>query len=287
MSKYAVFFDYNNKTYRLPVNPESIEISSTQALEKYEILKLGQISVPTHMELKEYTFETEFPKYSKNHFPHYSEMPDKNNEHHGANYYLSFFEWIRNKLVPVRFIAGMFTDNDNDSEVDESEIDLNKCINSLVLIEEMTITENAGEEGDKYVKFKLLEYQEYGAKTATELKITTSTSSGTNATKMKSGSTVKVNKKSTGYYVVKSGDSLWSIAKTYYGAGTKANIIYNANTDKIKNPAVLTIGWKLKIPTENEFSKYSAALPTTKKASDTSSSTSYDQGVAGIATLLD
>ena len=36
---YAVFFDKDNTTYRLPTNPEQIEISSTQAIEKYEILK--------------------------------------------------------------------------------------------------------------------------------------------------------------------------------------------------------------------------------------------------------
>ena len=61
MSDYGIFFDYNNITYRLPVNPEEIEVSSTQAIEKYEILKLGQIAIPTHMELKTYSFECELP----------------------------------------------------------------------------------------------------------------------------------------------------------------------------------------------------------------------------------
>ena len=34
---YAVFFDKDNATYRLPVNPEEIETSSALAIEKYEI----------------------------------------------------------------------------------------------------------------------------------------------------------------------------------------------------------------------------------------------------------
>ena len=51
------FLTKDNVTYRLPVNPEEIETSSAQAIEKYEILKLGQIAIPTHMELKEYSFE--------------------------------------------------------------------------------------------------------------------------------------------------------------------------------------------------------------------------------------
>ena len=48
---YAIFFDKNNVTYRLPVNPEELEIQSNQATEKYNILKLGEVVVPTHNEL--------------------------------------------------------------------------------------------------------------------------------------------------------------------------------------------------------------------------------------------
>ena len=61
MSNYAIFFDYQGKTYRLPVNPEQIEVSSSMASQKYEILKYGQIIIPTHMELKQYSFECEIP----------------------------------------------------------------------------------------------------------------------------------------------------------------------------------------------------------------------------------
>lgn len=57
MSDYAIFFDYNNKTYRLPVNPEEMKTSSALAVQKYEVLKLGQIAVPTHLELREFSFE--------------------------------------------------------------------------------------------------------------------------------------------------------------------------------------------------------------------------------------
>ena len=37
-------------------------------------------------------------------------------------------------------------------------------------------------------------------------------------------------------YVVKSGDSLWKIAKTYYGAGTKWEVLYAANSNTISLP---------------------------------------------------
>ena len=49
-------------------------------------------------------------------------------------------------------------------------------------------------------------------------------------------------------YKVKKGDTLWAIAKKYYGSGAKYPTIYNANKDKIKNPNLIQIGWVLKIP---------------------------------------
>lgn len=258
MSNYAIFFDYNNATYRLPVNPEQIETATVQAIEKYEILKLGQIGIPTHMELAEYSFEAEFPTAKANSstagaligaavalgfngqdylgIPHYVET---SGDFRSADYYLNLFKTWRDKLIPVRFIA-------NNGIGDE--------INSLVLIEEMNVVEKAGEEGDKYVSFQLLEYREFGVKVEVVKK-----SDG--KAKKKTAKKETSSPKSTGSHVVQSGESLWAIAKKYYGDGSKCNIIYNANKDKIKNPSVLQIGWKLKIPDKSEFTKYNSPLP--------------------------
>jgi len=273
MDGYAVFFVYNDIPYKLPVNPEEIEVTSTQAIEKYEILKLGQIAVPTHMELKEYSFETEFPLKRGGVIPNYVHNPD---EFRNPEYFLNRFEKWRSKLVPIQFIAGRFTNSEAELESDS--------ISTLVLIEELTITEKAGEEGDKYVSFKLIEYRPFGKKTPNEI-IEIISENGTKA-KKKKGTASTTNPKSTGYHIVKSGDSLWTIAKTYYGDGSKCNVIFNANKDKIKNASLVTIGWKLKIPTKEEFAKYSAPLPTTK----TSSNTGYiksDVGVSDFASALD
>lgn len=216
---YAVFFDKDNATYRLPVNPEEIEVTSTQAIEKYEILKLGQIAIPTYMELKEYSFEAEFP-----HNPlHYVETSGGFKD---TDFYLKLFEQWRKKKVPVRFIVSNGIGDD---------------INTLCLIEELTITEKAGEEGDKYVSFKLVEYREFGKIAAVETK-------DKKTAKKKKTSKEETNPKSTGTYVVKSGDTLWAIAKKYYGNGSQYTKIFNANKDKIKNPNLIYPGQKLTIP---------------------------------------
>lgn len=239
MSDYAIFFDYDNKTYRLPVNPEQIEKHSVQATEKYEVLKLGQIVIPTHMELTEYSFEAEFPHDQQFYVETSGDFRD-------ADYYLNLFAEWRNKLVPVRFIASNGIGDDT---------------NSLVLMEDITEVEKAGEEGDKYVSFKLLEYREFGKKPATVAEISSLSTGTTVKAKKKKATTEETNPKSTGYHIVKSGESLWAIAKIYYGDGAKCNIVFNANKDKIKNPALISVGLKLKIPTKDEFSKYSAPLP--------------------------
>lgn len=49
-------------------------------------------------------------------------------------------------------------------------------------------------------------------------------------------------------YIVKSGDNLSKIAKKYPGLTWKD--IYEANTERIKNPDLIQPGWELKIPTK-------------------------------------
>jgi len=223
---YAVFFDYNNVTYRLPVNPEQIEVSSIQAIEKYEILKLGQIAIPTHLELKEYSFEAEFP-----HRPlHYVETAGGFRD---PDFYLRLFDEWRQEKVPVRFIASNGIGDD---------------INTLVLIEELTITERAGEEGDKYVSFRLLEYREFGKKSVVVITQEPTAVAPVVAVAKKEEPAPAVNPKSNGTHVVQSGDTLWAIAKKYYGNGSQYTKIFNANKDKIKNPNLIYPGQVLTIP---------------------------------------
>lgn len=219
---YAIFFDYDNNTYRLPVNPEEIETNTVQANQKYEILKLGQIVIPTHMDLIEYSFEVELPHEQL----HYVET---SNSFKDADYYLRLLNKWRKELKPVRFIASNGIGDD---------------INTLVLIEELSIVEKAGEEGDKYISFNLLEYRPYGKKSA----VISTTINPTFAIVKQDESKQEVNPKANDYHVVQSGDSLYAIAKKYYGNGNQYTKIADANKDKVKNPALIYPGQKLAIP---------------------------------------
>jgi nucleoid-associated protein YgaU len=50
------------------------------------------------------------------------------------------------------------------------------------------------------------------------------------------------------YHVVAKGDTLSKIAEQYYGDETLYKKIFEANRDIIKNPDLIQIGWKLRIP---------------------------------------
>lgn len=219
---YAVFFQQGSTVIRLPTNPEKIEKTSTQANEKYEVFGVGQIAVPTHLELAEYSLkEVEFP-----HNPsHYVET---SGNFKGPDYYENLFNTWRAVKDPVRFIArnGITAD-----------------INTLVLIEECNPSETAGEEGDKYFDFKLLEYRNFGFKS-----VVVSKSTAKPLAKAVAAPIITKNPKAPKTYTVKRGDTLWGIAKRFYGSGVKYTTIYNANKSKIKNPNLIYPGQALTIP---------------------------------------
>lgn len=54
----------------------------------------------------------------------------------------------------------------------------------------------------------------------------------------------------TQYYEIKKGDTLWGIAKEFYGSGSKHTAIFEANKEVIQDPDLIFPGQKIRIPKE-------------------------------------
>ena len=117
--------------------------------------------------------------------------------------------------------------------------------NMTVSVEDYNITEDAKEGLDVSVDINLKQWRAYGTKTAkVEPSGTTSGKQIVTVEKERNASTAP----SAKTYTVKRGDTLWSIAVKYYGAGAQYTKIYKANTDKISNPNIIHAGQVLDIP---------------------------------------
>ena len=215
---YSVYFKYGSKKYKLPVNPEEIKRSRELNIETYQVLEEGQVSIPSYCALEEYSFEAEFPSQDVNYMESGAEAD--------ADYYEKMFRKAQKNKKPIRFIASN---------------DISDDISVKVLVKSVEIVEKAGEEGDKYISLTLLEYKGAGKRY-----VAIQTPDATvkqEETPLAENPAVAANKTHT----VQSGDTLWGIAKKYYGNGSQYQKIVSANPS-IKNPNLIYPGQVFTIP---------------------------------------
>lgn len=218
---YSVYFKYGSKKYKLPVNPEEIKRTRNLNVETYQVLGTGQVSVPSYCELEEYSFEAEFPSQDYQ----YVEPGARSD----ADYYEKMFKKAQKNKKPIRFIASN---------------DITDDISMRVLVKSVEVIEKAGEEGDKYISLTLMEY-----KGASKRYIAVQTPTATVKQEDTAANSEAVNPAVTDNktHTVQSGDTLWGIAKKYYGNGAQYPKIASANS--IANPNVISAGQVLSIPT--------------------------------------
>lgn len=217
---YSVYFKYGSKKYKLPVNPEEIKRSRMLNVEMYQVLGSGQVAVPTYCELEQYTFEAEFPSTEY----HYMEPGAKAD----ADYYEKMFRRAQKNQKSIRFIASNGITDD---------------ISAKVLVKSVEVVEKAGEEGDKYITLTLLEYKAPGKRYVAVQTAAAVVKQEDTAAAPPENPAVTENKTHT----VQSGDTLWGLAKKYYGNGGQYPKIVSANS-AIKNPNLIYDGQVLNIP---------------------------------------
>lgn len=201
----------DNGALQLPVKPTEFNITVTHHNTVVNVVQLGDINLMGKTGLREVSLSSFFPDKDYNF--------SLNAERKKPIICVNQIEKWRVSGKPIRVI-------------------ITDLLNMEATIESFSWGEKDAS-GDIYYTMALKEYKKIKAKTITDTTETVKpTTRETKAPESSSGKS----------YTVKSGDSLWAIAKRYYGDGSQYNKIYEANKDKIKNPNLIYAGQTLTIP---------------------------------------
>ena len=201
----------NNGELQLPVKPTDFNITVAHKNTVVNVIQQGDINLMGKTGLREVSLSSFFPAKDYNF--------SNNSGRKTPLTYVNKIEAWRNSGKPVRVI-------------------ITDVLNMEATIESFTWGERDAT-GDIYYTMLLKEYKKIKTKKATVTVSAVKTS--TRETKAPASNSGKT-------YTVKKGDSLWKIAKQFYGNGAQYTKIYNANKDKIKNPNLIYVGQVLKIP---------------------------------------
>lgn len=201
----------------LPVNPEEVTIRREKQFETINIMNIGEIDFAQGEKVKEITFSSFFPR---EYDPSYCRFPDIPNPQEAMN---QLTAWAISKQ-PVRL---MITET---------------IINALVLISAHTTHFKGGQPGDVYFDLTCRTWREIKVRTAAEI--------AANSTSVGSAQKSQQDTRPESLvYTVKSGDTLWAIAKRQYGDGSRYSDIFNANRDVIgPSPHMIKPGQRLVMP---------------------------------------
>ncbi len=202
---YQIWITYNaeKQKLRIPVNPETINITSGTNNKSVLVTELGEITIMQSRAAVQFTFSSFFPKQP---FPGIS---------------------VKKLTDPLELVAKI--NKWKNSKKPVHLIITSSKINCYCTIEKFTYWENGGDIGTIHYDIALKEYREI---TTRQVKINSKTQK---ATVDKSETRVD-NSVPPKTYTVIAGDCLWSIAQRMMGNGSRYKELYNTNKSVIDPP---------------------------------------------------
>ena len=218
---YRIYLKQDGKQILLPVTPSEVETKAGTRNKAVYILNFGEINLAKKPGLQEIRFTVLLPgrMYS------FVQMEDG---FHEPEYFLNCFKEYKAAAKPVQLI--LFRRLADGTQL--------FCGNMDVLLEDYTVTEKGGEQGDFWVE---LHWKEW--KAAKSIRYSVKSQDGGNVL-MEQGQERQA-KTPAATYTVKKGDCLWNIAKKQLGDGTKYKEI--AKKNGISDPNKIYPGQVLKL----------------------------------------
>lgn len=211
----------------LPVTPEKIEMKINNANTTVTLIDDGEINILKQAKLTDVEFECLIPQ-TRQPYAMYS------GGFVGAGYFLDYFESLKQGKKAVQFIVVRYSPG--------GRAFFNT--NLTVSLEEYSIVEDVKEGFDLKIKIKLKQWKAYGTK-----KITIRDTGNSVVASAASDRETNNAPETPDSYVVRKGDCLWTIAKSFYGNGADYGKIYDANKDIVGgNPNLIYPGQELTIP---------------------------------------
>lgn len=201
--------------FQFPVNPSEFTVTVSSNNTVVNVVNIGDINLIGNTGLREISLSSFFPAKNYN----FSNNADRKK----PLSYVKLIEKWRTSGEPIRII-------------------ITGVLNMQCTIESFSYSEQDAT-GDIYFTISLKEYKKAKIKAKKKAKAV--------ATSQSSTRTVKTPKTKSGTtYTVKAGDCLSKIARQFYGDGGYSSYmkIFNANTDKLKNPDNIRTGQVLTIP---------------------------------------
>ena len=218
---YRIYLKQGALQALLPVTPAEIRTRTESRNKAVYILNFGEMNLAKKPGLQEISFTVLLPGrvYS---------FVQTEGIFHEPEFYLNLFREYKAAVKPVQLIVFRRL-------ADGTQI---FCGNMEVLLEDYTVTEKGGEQGDFWVELRWKEYR--GAKS---IRYDMKTEGGQTAL-IEQGQ-ARESRTPTGTYTVRKGDCLWAIAKRELGDGTRYREI--AEKNGIADPSRIFPGQILKL----------------------------------------
>lgn len=222
-------YDFYLDAMLLPVTPSKLTISIDNKNKTMVLINDGEINILKKPGLTDISFTALLPQ-TKYPFAVYKNGFQK------ADVFLDKLEQLKTSQKPFQFIVSRTFPNGK----------LLFDTNIKVSLEDYKIIEDSKNGFDVNVEIKLKQYKDYGTKIVNvTIKQSKPVATVQNTRPAESSPAPKVTAKS---YTVAKGDTLWAIAKKYYGDGSKYTKIFEANKGVLTNPNVIYPGQVLVLP---------------------------------------